>query len=169
MQRKNAVVHIHEDDDETPLLELKKINQLSKRNGALKKHTVGKEINEDDVELEQKPKSKRGRKPTNLIKEDIKTENGDGDDAEVENTLKKKRRLKIPKETKEKEKSSYNLEKGRELDVFISEWKPHLECDLCSETALNFEKLRVHFRTCGTACGKVRRQLMDRPDSEIIQ
>lgn len=40
----------------------------------------------------------------------------------------------------------YTLEKGRELDTFIAQWKPNLECDLCPETATSFDSLRTHFR-----------------------
>ncbi|KAM7350078.1 uncharacterized protein ACRADG_008758 [Cochliomyia hominivorax] len=102
------------------------------------------DMTKNDEVLKIKPKQKRGRKPKNdkqtaKIKEIL--------DSEENSTKVKKAKQDHDDENKnEKGNSKFNLEKARESDAFIRQWKSELECDICEETASNFDQLRIHFK-----------------------
>ena len=126
-----------DDDDEKPLINLKNkaINKIDISNEEKQKeHTTSEEG--------RKPK-RRGRKPKQLKLED-KTEDK-STDTEQNSTQNKKVKL-SDGDKKDKGNSALNLEKARQSDAFIAEWKPVLECDLCEETSSNFDNLRSHFK-----------------------
>ena len=95
----------------------------------------------NDLNKEQPPKTRRGRKPKCVL------ESNDLEDTEKIITKERKRKTKEAN-TKSKEKgiSAFNMEKAKESDAFIAEWKPELICDICSESTTNFDKLRKHFK-----------------------
>ncbi|XP_073828340.1 uncharacterized protein isoform X2 [Musca autumnalis] len=85
-------------------------------------------------------KAKRGRKPKSITK--------DGNGEETPSAIKQKKsrgKNKVPKKIKDPNRTSY-MDKCRENDSFIAQWKPNLDCDLCPVTATNFNNLREHFR-----------------------
>ncbi|KAM7347057.1 uncharacterized protein ACRADG_006724 [Cochliomyia hominivorax] len=98
---------------------------------------------ENKVEQNEFTKPKRGRKPKNA---NNKTTKSNGKNAlDVDQKFKRKK-SKLIENAKEKGISAFNLEKARESDAFIAEWKPELICDICSESAPNYDTLRSHFK-----------------------
>ncbi|XP_013114957.1 transcription factor grauzone-like [Stomoxys calcitrans] len=96
---------------------------------------VADEGNKGSIKL-----SRRGRKPKSKIMPVTKTTS----DAKPKKATKPKVG-KIRKQVKDPNKKSY-MDKCRENDLFIAQWKPNLDCDLCPDTATNFNALREHFR-----------------------
>lgn len=120
-----------DEDDFKPLIELKK----------LKKSSDDSNENKKEFKTIDKLKSRRGRK----AKEDSiadKCENNE----DLEKPPRKKRKLKDIEKPKKNPKINSGLEKGKESDEFIAEWKPLLECDLCNETFPSFDLLKIHFK-----------------------
>ncbi|XP_075159011.1 uncharacterized protein LOC142232179 [Haematobia irritans] len=104
-----------------------------------KRKTSVKESDKNDIEAIKNIKySRRGRKPKQVsqFKKTV--------DDEEKTPRKSKPTNKIAK-PKDPNKKSY-MDKCRENDLFIAQWKPNLDCDLCSTTATNFNALREHFR-----------------------
>ncbi|XP_037810347.1 zinc finger protein 91-like [Lucilia sericata] len=142
-----------DEDDEKPLISWKttKVVNNKTKNDASSKKT-------DSDSTIQKPKGKRGRKPKNVAKTRGKREQNDNEtentDQEGNNNDIKTKKTKLDNnvvdngddDKQEKSNSKFNLEKARESDAFIREWKPILECDLCEESSTSFDKLRTHFR-----------------------
>ncbi|XP_065366261.1 transcription factor grauzone-like [Calliphora vicina] len=104
------------------------------------KNNLAQDEEKNKNELEVPAKSRRGRKPRNSTKSKEPEDEEDGGERE------KRKKPKLSENKKEKGNSALNMEKAKESDAFIAEWKPELICDLCSESANNFDKLRSHFR-----------------------
>lgn len=123
-----------DDEDKKPLSALRKTRKDLKFSKALQSAT---EKEGESAEYEQKPKSRRGRRPKDASKENNKS------DGKFEKTRRAAKKL-----TKDPnaEKPRNGLEKGRESDEFIAQWKPLLECDICNETFQAFDLLKGHFK-----------------------
>ncbi|XP_065363155.1 zinc finger protein 729-like [Calliphora vicina] len=148
LEEEESITTHDEDEDEKPLINWKRTNVANKKIkiSPKPKNCESNAKTEPDA---TKPKARRGRKPKNMPaasfnndKNDNSHENSDLD----ENGLKIKKVKLNEDDEKEKSNSKFNLEKARESDAFIREWKPVLECDLCEETTSSFDKLRSHFR-----------------------
>ncbi|KAM7348117.1 uncharacterized protein ACRADG_007535 [Cochliomyia hominivorax] len=122
-----------DEDDQKPLIEFRKTRNQS--------HT-----NEINVEEATKPKTRRGRKPKEITKPIAIMTDDEGDES-IDKPIKKKRKFKDTEKPKKNPRINSGLEKGRESDEFIAEWKPLLECDICNETFPVFELLKGHFKT----------------------
>lgn len=87
--------------------------------------------------------SRRGRKSKHSANKDISTLETKRKQAK---NIQKKKETKLLIKEKDPNKKSY-MDKCRENDEFIAQWKPNLDCDLCPDrTATNFNALREHFR-----------------------
>ncbi|KAM7347938.1 uncharacterized protein ACRADG_007419 [Cochliomyia hominivorax] len=136
----------NDEDDEKPLINLK----ITKNTENSDKTII------EEENLKTKPKQKRGRKPKTIrnTENDKVTDNSQEIlDIEKNNSQAKKSKQNHDETNhdhddnkKEKGNSKFNLEKARESDAFIREWKPVLECDLCEEATSSFDKLRSHFK-----------------------
>lgn len=100
-----------------------------------------KNANAYDLSKQQPQKTRRGRKPKYVL------EDNNLEDSEKTIIREKKRKTKQSTiQSKEKGLSAFNMEKAKESDAFIAEWKPELICDICSESTKNFDSLRKHFK-----------------------
>lgn len=136
-----------DDDDIKPLIEFRKLKAFKITGKDITTGEVKCTENEIDVlKHEEKPKSRRGRKPKSSLNEDLFKAQCEKDDEITEKAPRKKRKLKDPEKLKKNPKINSGLEKGRESDEFIAEWKPLLECDLCNETFPIFDLLKNHFK-----------------------
>ena len=128
-----------DEDDKKPLIELRKIKKYE--NNIAEK---------SDDRLTEKRKSRKGRKPKNISKPQStkdETYNEDNDSrTSTDKPSRKKRKLKDGDKPKKNPRINSGLEKGKESDEFIAEWKPLLECDLCNETFPVFDVLKSHFK-----------------------
>ncbi|XP_011293269.2 transcription factor grauzone isoform X1 [Musca domestica] len=88
-------------------------------------------------------KSRRGRKSKNEINSE--TAKGKPSVRKLKSSKDKNKMEKSHKKGKDPKRTSY-MDKCRENDAFIAQWKPNLDCDLCTATATNFNTLREHFR-----------------------
>ncbi|XP_065366262.1 zinc finger protein OZF-like [Calliphora vicina] len=78
-----------------------------------------------------------------------KSEEITGQSKDIKSKQSKSRKRRLPKQ--DTEKSSNQIDKGLESDLFIAEWKPELQCDLCDAVETNLENLRRHFRNIHNA------------------
>ncbi|KAM7350818.1 uncharacterized protein ACRADG_009262 [Cochliomyia hominivorax] len=96
--------------------------------------------NEITKEVKEKPKSRRRRKPKSAIKSNKKSDI----DQTLETTEKNETTETLTPENKYLSKAA--LEKAREFNDFIAQWKSILECDICNETFSNYDSLNFHFK-----------------------
>lgn len=97
-------------------------------------------VNCELIEPGTRKKARRGRKPKNL------TQSESSVSTKISCGLLRANKSEHPvPKTKDQSKTKY-MEKCKENDSFIAQWKPSLDCDLCSASAPNFDALRSHFR-----------------------
>uniref|UniRef100_A0A1I8PBE5 C2H2-type domain-containing protein n=1 Tax=Stomoxys calcitrans TaxID=35570 RepID=A0A1I8PBE5_STOCA len=118
----------------TPKIECEN-QELGMVTSMLSPHDEPDDITSSDIkDSVNMKKARRSRKPKTLA---IKTNN-------LRRCRTKKKNDGSIKQ-KDPSRTKY-MEKCKENDIFIAQWKPNLDCDLCSETATNFNALRSHFR-----------------------
>uniref|UniRef100_A0A1A9WFC9 C2H2-type domain-containing protein n=1 Tax=Glossina brevipalpis TaxID=37001 RepID=A0A1A9WFC9_9MUSC len=134
-QRSNSTDCISGDDDDKPLAHF--IDRKHKKSTKWSlRHSIG-----DDPMLEKATRcAKQTKSATNKPKERVHTQSS------CSKTKSNFTKTKSTKIVKDPSKVAYNsVEKTRELDAFIAQYRPELECDICNAVLSNFDCLRAHF------------------------
>ncbi|KAM7347363.1 transcription factor grauzone-like [Cochliomyia hominivorax] len=124
------------EDEEKPLIELKRTHNNINYNEIDSDNEITKEVKE-------KPKSRKGRKPKSAIKSNKKSDIDQTLDT-IETNENNETTETLTSENKYLSKAA--LEKAREFNDFIAQWKSILECDICNETFSNYDSLNFHFK-----------------------